>query len=163
MKWAISQGIILAMVIMTTIVAACVAIFGTTWVERFCVSNGGIGQTGGMGEFFERVEILFLTLWFNTAILKLSLLYYVSVTCLNDLLGPEKNYRRLMILPYAVFAIQFTLLPDNMVESPLCWRISESTLSFYVLAIVLVLTICTEVKQHRNGKRSRHCKLCGEK
>lgn len=151
-KRAISQGIILAMAIMTTIVAACVAIFGTAWVERFAFPMVELAKLVGMGEFFERVEILFLTLWFNTAILKLSLLYYVSVTCLNDLLD-LKNYRRL-ILPYAVFAIGFTLLPDNTVESSTMLAYFREYAIFYALAIVLILTICTKVKQYRKGKRS---------
>ena len=53
-----------------------------------------------------------------------------------------------------MFAIGFTLLPDNMVESSAMLAYFREYSIFYVLAIVLVLTICTKVKQHRKGKQS---------
>lgn len=145
---AINYGIIIAAFIMIVMVMACISIFGTSWVEHFSFPIVELAKLVGIGEFFERVEILFITLWFNTAVLKLSILYYVSVICLNDFLK-FKNYRK-MIFPYAVFSIWLTLLPENMVESFVMLDYFREYSILYVLAIVLILTICTRVKHIKN-------------
>lgn len=135
------------------IFAICIATFFLSLrsilaIDAFGVSEGTqyiftmyqVTRVISFGQFFERVEILFLALFFFTIFIKLAIGFYVSANCLANILS-IRNYTPL-IMPLAIFTASLTLNNYGNYQEKLIFQfVSWPIIVFFIVSFFLVFCI----------------------
>ncbi|MEA4883499.1 MAG: endospore germination permease [Clostridia bacterium] len=146
---ALASGVTIGSVLMALSVSFGLMMLGHYAMARLTFPAVEIARMVGVGEFLERTEILFLALWFSVALLKSATVFYASVASAAEVMNLT-DYRPL-VLPYGVFTMALSLLPENIMESFSTLGVFLKYSGWYALGLpALMLTVAAI--RHRGGK-----------
>ncbi|TCL65304.1 spore germination protein (amino acid permease) [Hydrogenispora ethanolica] len=120
-------GLILATLINTALAAITVMVFNYVATQGLIFPALQLSRLISFGEFFQRVEALFVFLWFFWAGIQLGGLFYGSVTSFAQTFKIE-DYRPL-IFPVAVLVFAVSMIPSSMTQA-VQWSGSTSELAW---------------------------------
>ncbi len=102
-------GIFFAGILLTLITIGGISLFGYRSLTRLAFPAISTARTIRIGTYFERMEALFIIIWFNMSMLKMGLFLYAAAKTLAGTLNlPE--YKPLVV-PTVIFLMLLVLLP----------------------------------------------------
>lgn len=144
-----------ALVINTGVTILTTAVFNYVGTQKMIFPVFQLTRLIAYGEFIQRIEAVFVFLWFFWAGIQLSGLFYGAVTSFAQTFK-IKNYRPLA-LPIAVLVFTISLIPASMTEAV---ELNDYTASpslvnnYYSIAafgVPLLLWLITIAKKHLGG------------
>lgn len=108
-------SLLAALIINMGIVSLSTAVFNFSAIQRMIFPVFQLTRLIAYGEFIQRVEAVFVFLWFFWAGIQLSGLFYGTVTSFTQTFL-IKNYRPL-VFPIAVLIFTISLIPASMTEA----------------------------------------------
>lgn len=122
--------------------------YGLNEGTRYIFTMFQVSRLISFGDFFERVEILFLAFFFFMIFIKIALCFYVSANCLASILS-LKNYKPL-IMPIAIFTSALALNNYGNFQEKLIFQFISWPLIVFVMVCLFVffclLTCYTSIK-----------------
>lgn len=108
-------SILLSALVMASTVAVSVAVFSVEGSSRLAFPLLQLTRLISIGEFIQRIEAIFVFLWFFTAALKLSMSLYATVVSTAQLLGLEKF--RPLIPAFGLITFTVSFIPGSIVAA----------------------------------------------
>jgi hypothetical protein len=107
-------GISLSALVMCSLVIFSIGIFTVIGASRLTFPTYAIATLVTFGEFFQRIESLFVFVWFFSASISLTVLFHM--TCLSTAQVLELPEYKPLIWPISVIVFVFSFLPSNIVQ-----------------------------------------------
>ncbi|MBO8126969.1 MAG: endospore germination permease [Firmicutes bacterium] len=104
-------GLILGTIPLTLVTISGISLYGHQGVTRLTFPAISIAQLIRLGRYFERMEAVFIIIWFILSMLKIGLIIYTATVTLAGILE-LKRYQPL-VLPTAVLAVLLSLQPKT--------------------------------------------------
>ncbi|MDN5344730.1 MAG: hypothetical protein PWQ18_841 [Clostridia bacterium] len=113
--WSLITGLLGIAFFLGLVVMGAIMVFGCCEVERLTFTAYDLAQVISLGQFFERVEVLFLAIWVAGVFIKITLNLYVTALGLATVTG-LKEYRPLVAPLGALNIVMSCLLYRNISE-----------------------------------------------
>lgn len=108
---ALGWGLVLGIIPLTLITMGGISLYGYEGVTRLSFPAISIARTIKIGNYFERLEAIFIIIWFILAMLKIGLIVFASTKTLAGIL--ELKYYQPLVLPTAIFLMLLALQPET--------------------------------------------------
>ena len=144
-------SILIATIILTAMTAIVIITFNYNSASHLIFPVFQLTRLITIGEFVQRVESVFVFLWFLTAGIEMSALFYGTVVSFSETFR-MKNYRPL-VFPIATLIFILSLLPQSMSEAV---HLDDFTISKYYssiwVGIPLILWLVALIFKKKAGK-----------
>jgi spore germination protein (amino acid permease) len=108
-------SIIIAILINLVVTVTIILVFNFTTAEKIIFPIFQLARLINFGEFIQRVEAVFVFLWFFTAGIQLAGLFYGTIISFSETFN-IKEYRPL-IFPIAVIVLAISIIPPSMTDT----------------------------------------------
>ncbi|MHB0885745.1 MAG: GerAB/ArcD/ProY family transporter [Bacillota bacterium] len=150
--------------IITAVVTATVAVLGTTEASRTAFPTYFLARMIHFGRFVQRVEALFVFLWFFSATLKVTLFFYVTHVAISETLRLP-NYRPLVpamtVILYTVAFLAPSYIAVIKFEADVL-RVYGSPVCFGIPLLLLGVSAITGKRQPDLGEKNRAAAQAGK-
>ncbi|MGE5576679.1 MAG: GerAB/ArcD/ProY family transporter [Syntrophothermus sp.] len=110
-----TSAILVSGIILSSLTALAVAVFSDRGLAQIPFPMLTLARLVNLGKFLQRVEAVYVFVWFFTGALKLSIAFYVTVLGTAQLLKLE-DFRPL-IWPYGLLVFSLSFIPRNLIEA----------------------------------------------
>lgn len=111
---SIAAGFWTAVVLLAITAALGIAVYGPEDLARRTFPAVDLARTVGVGEFLQRVDVVFVEVWFVSTIMKVAVMVYAAAASLAQAVG-FKDYRP-CVLPVGIFVFSLAMIPESLVE-----------------------------------------------
>lgn len=115
--WLIWAGMLMPALLISLTCTLVVGIFGLYTVQRLFWPMLDVVKNISLGGFIERIEVAFLMLWFQNAVIRLALLLYIGAWAVGRLFQLKND--RMLVWPLAFWQLGLAMLPTDAVQAVL--------------------------------------------
>lgn len=109
---SVAGGFGIAVALLAVTAALGIAVYGPEGTARRTFPTVDVARTVGIGEFLQRVDVVFVEVWFVSAILKVALMFYAGAASLAQALGFKDHWP--CAIPIGIFVFSLAMIPENM-------------------------------------------------
>lgn len=150
---SMSWGVVVGMVLMSTVLAVATMLLGSRGVARVLFPAVEASRMVGPGEFLERSEVLLLAIWFSIGLLKQSAVFYATASSIAGALGLRN--RTPVIIPLVVVSVVLSLYPKTVVATLDSLKMFQRYTPWYALTLLLVLLAASALRPAADERRQR--------
>ncbi|WP_068784861.1 GerAB/ArcD/ProY family transporter [Paenibacillus phocaensis] len=148
---ALLGGTLLGGLVLAVIVLFGVLVLGIEQAENATFPTFALAKTINVGNFFQRVEVILITIWILTFFIKIALLFHAILVGLRSVFGLRDP--RMLILPLAVLfmLVAWHTYINTVYVADIIQRVWAGYAMMYLLLVPLVLWLIGYVRS-RIGK-----------
>lgn len=128
----------------------CLGTFGTAYTQRLAFPTVEMVRNISVANFFEHMELIFLTMWVLMHLAKGSITFYACCIGFQSWFG-LKSYKTLMV-PMLVIIYFICIIPQNLVQAVFRFEQFKSLIyPYYGLGTAVTLYVWARMRKRRAG------------
>lgn len=146
-------GVFLGGITLIIIPLLIVIILGNNFAGMLLYPGYSVARMVDIGQFLQRVEVVFAAIWICTLFYKLVICFYVSLKGLNHVLGLQDGRLLLFPLILILWLLSIIIYPNFAFFQTVIGSILSYNL-FFGLFLPLLMIVVSMMKKKKNGEQS---------